>query len=62
MLEVTMTPDEAEGWCEAWCDADDGRLLPCPLHRKPSWDCCGPECIMCCEAHKQGRADEGSGG
>ncbi len=50
MLEVTMTPDEAEEWCNP-------RSGVCPNSEDPGfdWDCGSPECVMCCEAHKQGR-------
>ena len=60
MLEVTMTPDEAEVWCRKL----PNREKPCPqlLDYFSVWGCRSPECIMCCEAHKRGRADEGSEG
>lgn len=49
MLEVTMTPAGADAYCD--CVAGG---TPCPDTRT-KWGCGDPECVMCCEAHRQGR-------
>lgn len=53
MLEVTMTPEAADGYC-VW-EAPESPCLGMPI----KWGCGDPECVMCCEAHKQGRGEDG---
>ena len=56
MLAVTMTPRAAGAYC------DSASYAPCRGWQRETadWGCAGPECVMCCEAHKQGRGGRGT--
>jgi len=52
MLEVTMTPEEAKAYCRRVSHG-----WPCQILRR-KWGCGDPECVMCCEVHRQGRSED----